>query len=663
MDGGWTRPGAVAVAGPPARAGRGAAGDRPRARARASCCSGTWSSSRARTSTSTPSGSAAACPGRCPVDAVMALLTAVVPGELVQKAVLLGAVYAAVLGAARLVPPGPDGRRGLAARRGRAGLRLEPLPRRAAADRPLDAAAGLRRAALDRPGRPAAARRRAARAAPAGARLRTGRPRRRPVPCSPPASCWCSSAGARALVAGGAVLVLSLPWIVAGVLHPAGGASDPAGVAAFAARAEGWGGPLLALLGTGGIWNAGGGAVEPRVGAAPAGDAAACWPSPSSAGPAAAALRGSGPPAGAARRVRARARRGRDRARAARAPGGGGPRRARRRAAAGRSEVGRLVGAAAGAGRRARRPPARGRGVRSAGRPARGGRARRRAAAVLLPLIAVPDLVWGVGGRLQPVEYPADWQRVRDTLAEDAGPGDVLVLPFGAYRAFDWNDDRPQLDPGRPLAAPAHRRRRRAGRRRTGGRRRGPPRTGRRRGGGRPRAPWPTWASAGCSSSAAPPAVPMPAEVHGAAPRRRRRGPRPLPRSGRPTCAFAVARSGDSGGAGSRVGARHDRGGGVVDHEIALYGDAPSSLPEETGSRMKTLVAVLIALGGGTPLGVAAVARRPGLPRPRQRHRDQRNQTTINVLDYGTGADSAGCAPPAPRRPAPRRSPGRSPAS
>jgi hypothetical protein len=23
----------------------------------------------------------------------------------------------------------------------------------------------------------------------------------------------------------------------------------------------------------------------------------------------------------------------------------------------------------------------------------------------------------------------------------------VLLLPFGAYRAFDWNDDRPQLDP------------------------------------------------------------------------------------------------------------------------------------------------------------------------------------------------------------------------
>jgi hypothetical protein len=40
-------------------------------------------------------------------------------------------------------------------------------------------------------------------------------------------------------------------------------------------------------------------------------------------------------------------------------------------------------------------------------------------------------------------------------VAEDEHNGDVLVLPFGAYRAFDWNDDRPQLDPaprwlGRP---------------------------------------------------------------------------------------------------------------------------------------------------------------------------------------------------------------------
>jgi hypothetical protein len=76
-------------------------------------------------------------------------------------------------------------------------------------------------------------------------------------------------------------------------------------------------------------------------------------------------------------------------------------------------------------------------------------------AAVLLPLIALPDLVWGVGGRLQPVDYPADWLVVRRTVAADPGPGDVLVLPFGNYRSFAWNGDRPQLDPAaRWLARP-----------------------------------------------------------------------------------------------------------------------------------------------------------------------------------------------------------------
>jgi hypothetical protein len=69
-------------------------------------------------------------------------------------------------------------------------------------------------------------------------------------------------------------------------------------------------------------------------------------------------------------------------------------------------------------------------------------------AVLLLPLVAMPDLVWGAVGRLDPVAYPADWQRVRDVLAADDRPGDVLVLPFGSYRAFDWNGSRTSADPG-----------------------------------------------------------------------------------------------------------------------------------------------------------------------------------------------------------------------
>jgi hypothetical protein len=50
-------------------------------------------------------------------------------------------------------------------------------------------------------------------------------------------------------------------------------------------------------------------------------------------------------------------------------------------------------------------------------------------------------------GRLVPVQYPADWPAVRQVLATDRRPGDVLVLPFQPYRRFAWNGDRPQLDP------------------------------------------------------------------------------------------------------------------------------------------------------------------------------------------------------------------------
>ena len=51
-----------------------------------------------------------------------------------------------------------------------------------------------------------------------------------------------------------AVFALNVPWLAAAALTSAGGRSDPAGVAAFAARGENWSGPFGALAGTGGIW-------------------------------------------------------------------------------------------------------------------------------------------------------------------------------------------------------------------------------------------------------------------------------------------------------------------------------------------------------------------------------------------------------------------------
>lgn len=65
---------------------------------------------------------------------------------------------------------------------------------------------------------------------------------------------------------------------------------------------------------------------------------------------------------------------------------------------------------------------------------------------LLLPIAALPGLVDGVSGRLSPVEYPQAWSQARSAVQE-APVGDVLVLPFSAYRAPAWNNRRPVLDP------------------------------------------------------------------------------------------------------------------------------------------------------------------------------------------------------------------------
>ncbi|HEU0213231.1 MAG TPA: hypothetical protein VFR13_04030 [Jiangellaceae bacterium] len=67
--------------------------------------------------------------------------------------------------------------------------------------------------------------------------------------------------------------------------------------------------------------------------------------------------------------------------------------------------------------------------------------------AAVLPLAALPDLAWGVGGRLSPVQYPPDWEDVRDALHREPAAGALVVLPYQPYRSFDWNDRRTVLDP------------------------------------------------------------------------------------------------------------------------------------------------------------------------------------------------------------------------
>lgn len=78
------------------------------------------------------------------------------------------------------------------------------------------------------------------------------------------------------------------------------------------------------------------------------------------------------------------------------------------------------------------------------------GTAPRWAAAVALalaPIAVLPDAAWGLAGGIGTADYPTSWQQAGATLTEETAPGDVLVLPWSAYRAPAWNEHRPVLDP------------------------------------------------------------------------------------------------------------------------------------------------------------------------------------------------------------------------
>lgn len=63
-------------------------------------------------------------------------------------------------------------------------------------------------------------------------------------------------------------------------------------------------------------------------------------------------------------------------------------------------------------------------------------------------LLALPDLAWGVGGKLTPVRYPRGWAAVAAAINEQSGDtGPVAVLPAGTMRLFFWSGTAPVLDP------------------------------------------------------------------------------------------------------------------------------------------------------------------------------------------------------------------------
>ncbi|TDD36609.1 hypothetical protein E1287_10635 [Actinomadura sp. KC06] len=69
------------------------------------------------------------------------------------------------------------------------------------------------------------------------------------------------------------------------------------------------------------------------------------------------------------------------------------------------------------------------------------------AGAMAAPVILLPTLAWGAAGDLRAVGYPDDWARARRIIHGDPVEGDVLVLPWASYRSYPWNHGRRVLDP------------------------------------------------------------------------------------------------------------------------------------------------------------------------------------------------------------------------
>ncbi|HEV8219741.1 MAG TPA: hypothetical protein VGQ05_05685, partial [Streptosporangiaceae bacterium] len=66
---------------------------------------------------------------------------------------------------------------------------------------------------------------------------------------------------------------------------------------------------------------------------------------------------------------------------------------------------------------------------------------------LLAPVLLLPGLAWGAAGRLRPAQYPAGWLAAARLIDTSPVAGKVLVLPWAGYRSPAWNGGRTMLDP------------------------------------------------------------------------------------------------------------------------------------------------------------------------------------------------------------------------
>jgi len=237
----------------------------------------------------------------------------------------------------------------------------------------------------------------------------------------------------RCAVAGlGAAVVAALPWLVAAAVARSLASSQAEGVAAFAARAEPGLGTLLSLAGLGGIWNGEAvpasrttlfavvatvvllGVVALGLPVAVRRPAAVPLLVLAAVAVVVPALMATGPGLAATEAV------------IRTLPGLGVLRDAQKWVAL---AVPGYAVAGAGAVLALRRVPA-----------------AATAAVCCAAVVAVlPDLAWGVGGKVVPVHYPRGWAEVAASI--NAEPAPVAVLPPDSMRRFSWTGAAPVLDP------------------------------------------------------------------------------------------------------------------------------------------------------------------------------------------------------------------------